>query len=173
MAVMLRNGPKATNTTTTLPIRSCTIHIAQTGLIERVVDQSNEPLQVVNLGFQGDDLVTRVKVQLWKNAENFKSVGYEAAMVFYNESTKSRQTLTMSTAGTYFFVDIPESVTKDGGMYQLYFILRENVDTNKGGGGSGAIGVEDDPVYREVFVSDVRRGIVDANSGYSLIPNFN
>lgn len=169
MAVMLKSGARTT-AASTLPMRSCTIHIAQTGLIEKVVGQNNETLQVVNLGFQGDKLVTRVKVQLWKEANVFTG-NYEAAMVFYSEVDKSRQTLTMSSDGLCFFIDVPQQVTKTSGSYQLYFILRENTSATNSGG--GIVGVEDDIAYREVFVSDVRKGNVDGNSGYSLISGFN
>ena len=92
-------------------------------------------------------------------------------MVFYNETTKTRQTLSMSLSGTIFYVDVPQSVTINSGTYQIYFILTEDLSTTNAG--SGMVGTEDDPVYREVFVSDVRKGNVVADSGYSLIPNFN
>ena len=64
MAVMLKSGARNTTTTSTVPIRSCTIHIAQTGLIEKIVGLNNEPLQTINLGYQGDNKVTRINVQL-------------------------------------------------------------------------------------------------------------
>lgn len=91
-------------------------------------------------------------------------------MVFYHEATKESNTLAMSPEGTYFEIEIPDQITKKGGAYQLYFVLRENLGAQEGVG--GAIGTEDDPVYQEVFISDVRKGIVDTDSGYSLIPNF-
>ena len=170
MAVMLKGGARNTTTTSTVPIRSCTIHIAQTGLIEKIIGVNNEPLQTINLGYQGDNKVTRINVQLWQQASVFDTV-YNPAMVFYNETTKTRQTLSMSLSGTMFYVDIPQSVTMNSGSYQIYFILTEDLSTTNAG--SGMIGTEDDPVYREVFVSDVRKGNVVADSGYSLIPNFN
>lgn len=170
MAVMLKSGARNTTTTSTVPIRSCTIHIAQTGLIEKIVGLNNEPLQTINLGYQGDNKVTRINVQLWQQASVFDTV-YNPAMVFYNETTKTRQTLSMSLSGTIFYVDVPQSVTINSGTYQIYFILTEDLSTTNAG--SGMVGTEDDPVYREVFVSDVRKGNVVADSGYSLIPNFN
>lgn len=69
-----------------------------------------------------------------------------------------------------FYVDVPQSVTINSGSYQIYFILTENLGATSEDG--GMIGIEDDPVYREVFVSDVRKGNVVSDSGYSLIPNF-
>lgn len=64
MAVMLKGGAKSATTVATLPMRSCTIHVAQTGLIEKVLGQNNEPLQTINLGYQGDNGVTQIRVQL-------------------------------------------------------------------------------------------------------------
>ena len=50
-----------------------------------------------------------------------------------------------------YWVDLPDVVTKDSGNYQMYFLLKENLaqDTAEG----GDIGIDDDPAYREVFVS--------------------
>lgn len=79
----------------------------------------------------------------------------------------------MSISGEDFILDIPEEITKSGGNYQLYFVLREKLDTTDAEGITvGAIGMEDDPAYQEVFVSDVFKGAISGDSGYSLIKGF-
>jgi hypothetical protein len=88
-------------------------------------------------------------------------------MVFFHELSKTRVTLDMSSDDANFYIDIPESITIQNGNYQLYFVLREKVsltDANE-----SMVGVADDPAYREVFVSDVSRGVVDERSGFQFI----
>lgn len=79
----------------------------------------------------------------------------------------------MSVSGDNFILDVPQDITKSGGNYQLYFVLREKLDTTDAEGVTvGAVGVEDDPAYQEVFVSDVFKGAISSDSGYGLIKGF-
>ena len=78
-------------------------------------------------------------------------------------------TLTMSSEEGKFYIDLPNTLTSVAGNYQIYLALKERLSAQLTGG--GAIGEEDDPSYREVFISDVCQGVVDANSGYSFIPS--
>jgi hypothetical protein len=73
----------------------------------------------------------------------------------------------MQKTSPNFSVDVPEAITLQPEDYQIYFILRENLSTETSG--STAVGSEDDPAYREVFVSDVFTGKVDAKSGRQYI----
>lgn len=170
MAVILRSGtPRASNAT--VPIRTTTIEVAQTGLINKITDQDGKTIGIVNLGYQGDHNVTRIQIKPWRSAGTFGD--YEAALVFYEEAHKLRNTLTMSVSGDSFILDVPQDITKSGGNYQLYFVLREKLDTTDAAGITvGAVGVEDDPAYQEVFVSDVFKGAISGDSGYGLIKGF-
>jgi hypothetical protein len=76
----------------------------------------------------------------------------------------------MSSEEGKFYVDIPNTVTSVGGNYQIYFALKENIQTTINVTG-GAIGDPDDPTYQEIFISDVCKGVVDSNSGASLLPS--
>jgi hypothetical protein len=73
----------------------------------------------------------------------------------------------MAATSPNFSLDIPEQITLQPNNYQIYFILRESVSSTTTG--SGAIGDEDDPAYREVFVSDVVTGSVEYHSGRQYI----
>lgn len=170
MAVILRSGtPRASSAT--VPIRTTTIEVAQTGLINKITDQDGKTIGVVNLGYQGDHNVTRIQIKPWRSAGTFGD--YEAALVFYEEAHKLRNTLTMSVSGDSFILDVSQDITKSGGNYQLYFVLREKLDTTDAAGVTvGAIGAEDDPAYQEIFVSDVFKGAISGDSGYGLIKGF-
>lgn len=62
MAVILRSGtPRASSAT--VPIRTSTIEVAQTGLISKITDQNDRNTGVVNLGYQGDHNVTRIQIK--------------------------------------------------------------------------------------------------------------
>lgn len=170
MAVILRSGtPRASSAT--VPIRTTIIEVAQTGLVNKITDQDGKTIGVVNLGYQGDHNVTRIQIKPWRSAGTFGD--YEAALVFYEEAHQLRNTLTMSVSGDSFILDVPQDITKSGGNYQLYFVLREKLDTTDAEGVTvGVIGVEDDPAYQEVFVSDVFKGAISGDSGYGLIKGF-
>ena len=167
MAVILRNGMtrNGTSTNTTLPLRSATIKIAQTGLVESMIADGSS-VNTLNLGYQGDHNVTCLYVKLWKEDLSDFNNKYNAAMVFYNEKKNASYTCSMIESTTGYSVNIPDAVTKDAGNYQIYFILKESLETGQSGGSS--IGVEDDPAYREVFVSDAWKGVVNEKSGFSL-----
>lgn len=168
MAIILKSGARAGQETAiaALPLRSTTIKILQTGLIQGIVNEAGDFVSIVNMGYLGDNCVSRIYVELWKNAISFE--GYDAALVFYNTHTRTRRTLDMSHNGTKFYLDIPEAITLEPHGYQVYFILRERVDLEDNIV-TDAVGVEDDPAYREVFVSDVCPGIVEPNSGRQYI----
>ena len=167
MAVILRSGTQRSGTQINkVPIRSSTIHIAQTGLVSNITGDGGQNIKVINLGYQGDHNVTRIFVHLWKNASVF-SAKYEAVLVFYQEANKISNTLSMSNNEADFYVDLPDDITKTSGNYQIHFVLKEKLD---GAYEGGAIGAEDDPAYREVFISASCKGAVDPASGFSLVP---
>lgn len=167
MAVILRSGTSRSGTQINkVPIRSSTIHIAQTGLVTNITGDGGQSIKVINLGYQGDHNVTRIFVHLWKNASVFSSK-YEAVLVFYQEGNKISNTLSMSNNESDFYVDLPDDITKTSGNYQIHFVLKEKLD---GAYEGGAIGAEDDPTYREVFISASCKGAVDSASGFSLVP---
>ena len=66
MAVILKGGAARNTPTQTqgVPLRSATIHIARTGLVEKVTGATGEAIKAINLGYQGDHNVTRIYVQL-------------------------------------------------------------------------------------------------------------
>lgn len=170
MAVILRNGMTrtGTNTNNTLPLRSSTIKIAQTGLIESL-KTDGASVQTLNLGYQGDHNVTSLYVKLWKDDLSDFINKYDAALVFYNEKSGASYTISMQESATQYSVNIPDAITQYAGNYQIYFILKESLDTGLSDGST--IGVEDDPAYREVFVSAAWKGVVSEQSGFSLIPS--
>lgn len=168
MAVTLRNGMSRT-TSSTMPMRTSTIHIAQTGQISGLTGNDGKAISALNLGYQGDHNVTRLYVKLWKPANIFVT-NYEAVLVFYQESNKISNTISMLHNDTDFYVDIPEGISKTSGNYQVYFILKERIEQSSSG--SGGIGAQDDPAYREVFVSASCKGAVNANSGYAFMTDF-
>jgi predicted nucleic acid-binding Zn-ribbon protein len=168
MAVILRNG--TTRTARLTPLRSSIMKIAQDGLITEVKSGEGNTISAINLGYRGDNNVTRVYVELWRAASVF-AANYEAALVLYSEKNRVSNTLEMTNDSTYFYVDLPEGVTVTSGNYQVYFVLKENISDAYAA--SGGIGSQDDPAYREVFISDSYKGVVNDSSGYSLIPDFN
>lgn len=165
MAIILKGAARSGATATTLPVRSTTVKILQTGLIDSLVNEQGSSVGNVNLGYMGDNKVSRIYVELWKNSNSF--VGYDPALIFYNTRTKTRNTINMEKTSPNFSMDVPEEITLQPEDYQIYFILRENLSIRITG--SPAVGSEDDPAYREVFVSDVFKGKVDAKSGRQYI----
>lgn len=174
MAVILRNGASraARNTpSSTIPIRSSKITVAQTGLISSLTGANNQTINAINLGYQGDNEVTQIQVKLWETAQNL-TLNYEAWIVFYNENSASSTTLTLSADGNdgEYTLLVPESITSRPGNYQLYVVLNERTGYSEGG--SGGVGPVDDPAYRETFVSAGCKAVVNDKSGYSLLKNF-
>lgn len=171
MAVILRSGASRSITTQSVTsLRSSTIDIAKTGLINSMTSDG-KAVKALNLGYQGEHNVTRLYVQLRESTGAAISAGtltsgYEPILVFCQGVRKV--TLTMSNDEGRFYLDLPNTLTSVSGNYQIYFALKERISKTDPKG--GAIGTEDDPAYREIFVSDVCKGVVDANSGYSLIP---
>ena len=171
MAVVLRSGASPmstrTGTQTSVPLRSSEIKIARTGLIE-YIKTDGKAVNVLSLGYQGDHNVTTLRVKLWKEGTGSFANRYIPAIVFYNEKTKISNTLSMERNDAYYYVDLPQDITQDSGNYQMYFLLKESLsgDITE----SGDVGVADDPSYREVFVSDSWKGVVDDKSGFSLMP---
>lgn len=170
MAVILKNGASRTGTRTnsTVPIRSSVITIAQTGLVSKL-ESEGKTVNALNLGYQGDHNVTRLYVKLWKtNTAGFAN-RYKAALVFHNEKNKTSYTASMERNDIDgYYVDLPDVVTKDSGNYQMYFLLKEDLSASTDGGGD--IGIDDDPAYREVFVSAPWKGVVSEKSAFSLVP---
>lgn len=170
MAVILKNGASraGTRTNSMVPIRSSTITIAQTGLVSKL-ESEGKTVSALNLGYQGDHNVTRLYVKLWKtNTAGFAN-RYKAALVFHNEKNKTSYTASMERNDIDgYWVDLPDAVTKDSGNYQMYFLLKENLAQDVAGGGD--VGIDDDPAYREVFVSDSWKGVISDKSAFSLIP---
>lgn len=174
MAVILRNGASraARNTpSSTIPIRSSKITVAQTGLISSLTGANNQTINAINLGYQGDNEVTQIQVKLWETAQNL-TLNYEAWIVFYNENSASSTTLTLSADGNdgEYTLLVPESITSRPGNYQLYVVLNERTGYSEGG--SGGVGPVDDPAYRETFVSAGCKAVVNDKSGYSLLKDF-
>ena len=168
MAVILRNSaPRNATTASSTIIRHATIKIAQTGLIESLSGPDNKSVSVLNLGYKGDHNVTQLRVKLWTDSTANFANRYEAAIVFYNEKLNSSYTASMERIDDYYYVNIPDAVTKDSGNYQINFLLKESMSRSIALGGS--VGEEDDPAYREVFVSAVWKGAVSEQSGCSLI----
>jgi hypothetical protein len=154
MAVILRNSvPRNTTATSSTIIRHATIKIAQTGLIESLSGPDNKSVNALNLGYKGDHNVTQLRVKLWTDSTANFANRYEAAIVFYNEKLNSSYTASMERIDDYYYVNIPDAVTKDSGNYQMNFLLKESMSRSISIGGN--VGVEDDPAYREVFVSAV------------------
>ena len=174
MAVILRNGASraARNTpSSTIPIRSSRIVVAQTGLIAEITGANNQKINAINLGYQGDNEVTQIQVKLWESAVNIDT-NYEAWIVFYNESDATSKTLSLSAEGNdgEYSLLVPDIITSKAGNYKLYVVLNER--TGHSEGGTGGVGEADDPAYRETFVSAGCKAVVNENSGYVLVQDF-
>lgn len=175
MAIILTRGAARTVAATpSFPLRSNTIEIEQTGVIKRVVGPSGQSVNVVNLGYQGDNRVTELRVKpVWASAETLEA-NYIASLVFYNEKTTKSMSYDLQRSGEEYHLLVPKDVTEPGGNYQIFLALKERIGGSEGG--SGLVGSEDEPAYREVFVSAAFKGAVNTNSGYQYIKdikNFN
>lgn len=172
MAVILRSGAARTTETINSFIRKTTVHVAQTGLIQRIISQDGMNLAAVDLGHTGDHNTTRVAVKMW-DGYNYSS-SFAPALVMYNKHNYS-VTLPMFVSGNEYCVDIPSKITSIDGQYQIFFILQEKVLSAEED--NIAIGEADDPAYREVFISAGFVGSVVDDSGYwfvkELVNNIN
>lgn len=170
MAVILNRGMTRTAAAEpSFPLRSTTVEVAQTGLITKMIGPSNQAVNTINLGYQGDDGVTYVRIKPWISAETLEA-NYIASLVFYNEKTIVTNSYDLQREGSEFFLPIPKAITEPGGNYQIFLAFKERLEG--GSSGSGAIGTEDDPAYREVFVSQAFKGAVNTSSGYQFVKDF-
>lgn len=164
MAVILRSGTARTTETTNSFVRKTTVHVAQTGLIQRITSQNGMNLAAVDLGHMGDHNTTRVAVKMW-DGYNYSS-SFAPALVMYNKHNYS-VTLPMFVSGNEYCVDIPSKITSVDGQYQIFFILQEKILPTEED--NVAIGEADDPAYREVFISAGFVGLVVNDSGYEFV----
>jgi hypothetical protein len=77
----------------------------------------------------------------------------------------------MEQLGNEYKLNIPSLITNKHGNYQIYFVLKERLNPSTPNNLSG-VGVEDDPAYREVFISEPCKGVVDQASGYKYLETF-
>ena len=170
MAVILNRGMTRTAAAEpSFPLRSTTVEVAQTGLITKMIGPSNQIVNTINLGYQGDDGVTHVRIKPWIGAETLEA-NYIASLVFYNEKTTVTKSYDLQREGSEFLLPIPKAITEPGGNYQIFLAFKERLEG--GGSGSGLVGTEDDPAYREVFVSQAFKGAVNTSSGYQFVKDF-
>jgi hypothetical protein len=64
MAIILKGAARSGATATTLPVRSTTVKILQTGLVDSLVNEQGSSVGNVNLGYMGDNKVSRIYVEL-------------------------------------------------------------------------------------------------------------
>ena len=170
MAIILTRGATRTAAATpSFPLRSTTVEVAQTGLITKMIGPSNQTVSTINLGYQGDDGVTYLRIKPWISAETLEA-NYIASLVFYNEKTTVTNSYDLQREGSEFFLPIPKAITEPGGNYQIFLAFKERLEG--GSSGSGAVGTEDDPAYREVFISHAFKGAVNTSSGYQFVKDF-
>ena len=170
MAVILNRGMTRTAAAEpSFPLRSTTVEVAQTGLITRMIGPSNQAVNTINLGYQGDDGVTYIRIKPWISAETLEA-NYIASLVFYNEKTTVTKSYDLQREGSEFLLPIPKAITEPGGNYQIFLAFKERLEG--GSSGSGVVGTEDDPAYREVFVSQAFKGAVNTSSGYQFVKDF-
>lgn len=172
MATVLKMTKTRNGTDTgsnTLPIRTATLFVDQTGKV--TIEQGGKNVQVVDMGFYGDHCVSDIVVKLWSGA-NISSTNYTPALVFYHETTKTKTTLNMSPSGSEYRFSIPNTITSLAGNYQIHFILKEVLDADILSNTSN-IGNADDPAYREVFIAAACKAVVNNNSGYKYLTDFN
>ena len=170
MAVILNRGMTRTAAAEpSFPLRSTTVEVAQTGLITKMIGPSNQTVSTINLGYQGDDGVTYLRIKPWISAETLEA-NYVASLVFYNEKTTVTNSYDLQREGSEFFLPIPKVITEPGGNYQIFLAFKERLEG--GSSGSGIVGTEDDPAYREVFVSHAFKGAVNTSSGYQFVKDF-
>lgn len=172
MAIILRGAAKTAAAEPSFSLRTTTVEVAQTGLISKITGPSNESINVVNLGCQGDHNVSELRIKPWIGANVLKN-NYLASLIFYNEQAKEeenkRVSLDLSPDGDEYVLPIPRTITEKGGNYQIFLSFREKLSTE---GGSGTVGDKDDPAYREVFISAAFKGAVNTNSGYQFVKKF-
>lgn len=172
MAIILRGAAKTAAAEPSFSLRTTTVEVAQTGLISKITGPSNQSINVVNLGCQGDHNVSELRIKPWISANVLKN-NYLASLIFYSEQAKEeenkRVSLDLSPDGDEYVLQIPRTITEKGGNYQIFLSFREKLSTE---GGSGTVGDKDDPAYREVFISAAFKGAVNTNSGYQFVKKF-
>lgn len=172
MAIILRGAAKTAAAEPSFSLRTTTVEVAQTGLISKITGPSNESINVVNLGCQGDHNVSELRIKPWIGANVLKN-NYLASLIFYNEQAKEeenkRVSLDLSPDGDEYVLQIPRTITEKGGNYQIFLSFKEKLSTESG---SGTVGDKDDPAYREVFISAAFKGAVNTNSGYQFVKKF-
>lgn len=172
MAIILRGAAKTAAAEPSFSLRTTTVEVAQTGLISKITGPSNQSINVVNLGCQGDHNVSELRIKPWISANVLKN-NYLASLIFYSEQAKEeenkRVSLDLSPDGDEYVLQIPRTITEKGGNYQIFLSFREKLSTESG---SGTVGDKDDPAYREVFISAAFKGAVNTNSGYQFVKKF-
>lgn len=149
--------------------RTNVITIDEQGLIRNIQVGYGTDLRDTNtvvMGYAGDNNVTLLKFKLGfvDIAESDLLTRYRAVVVFKHESTD--ETISLPISGTTNDITLPKAVTV-AGSYQMHYILQELIDAGDIVSG-GHLGPEDEPAFREVFVSDVIHGLV-LDSGHSLV----
>jgi hypothetical protein len=64
MAIILKSGVTKSTPATSLPLRSTTIKVLQTGLIHGLTNELGDAVGNINMGYMGDHCVSRVYVEL-------------------------------------------------------------------------------------------------------------
>lgn len=165
MATVLKMTKTGTDTgSNTIPIRSATIFVDATGRVK--LDSGS----VIDMGFYGDNNVSEIVVKLWSGA-SIPATDYQPTLVFYHVSSGQKTTLSMEQLGNEYKLNIPSLITNKPGNYQIYFVLKERLNPSTPNNLSG-VGVEDDPAYREVFISEPCKGVVDQASGRKYLETF-
>lgn len=165
MAVILRGGTPNPQANSGFPLRSSIIEINKDGSV-KLLSTENKQISALNLGYQGDHRVTQLIVKPWISATTLNPV-YEACLVFYNEKEKETYTATLTPSGSEYTYNIEDVITQYGGNFQVFFVLKERLES-----GTSGVGVAGEPAYREVFISEGFKGAIDMNSGYQFMNNF-
>ena len=63
MAIILRGAAKTAAAEPSFSLRTTTVEVAKTGLISKITGPSNESINVVNLGCQGDHNVSELRIK--------------------------------------------------------------------------------------------------------------
>lgn len=124
---------------------------------------------VAVMGYAGDHNVTLFKFQLDfpEISDSELLTRYRGVVIFKKEG--SEDVISLPITGTTNDLSIPKTVTQKG-SYQIHYVLQEIIDAGAKNA-DGHLGSEDEPAFREIFVSDVFSGVV-LDSGYSLVNNW-
>lgn len=119
---------------------------------------------ILNLGFQGDKNVTVINIDTsnlnWGNlseqSANLKDA-YQPILIFKN--LEDNTTTSIEFEGNYF--SVPYNITQKATSYDIIYTLQERISTEEiNTNYKGNVGDDSSSTFREIFISQVFKGVV-------------